>query len=312
MKSRFVRAAVAGLLVAVLALLSPTSASAHDPIVIDESQVTPELGPYLPDGTISWALYGSVLFNGDTRGFEFDLEPGDALYISLLIPNLEPEISLTDAELPVVELIGPNGEVSLLKAGDSRPVFNEPFSGTSYITLAEQRETAFGGRYRATISGIAAARFTISVGATETFGTPAERAIGRTLGAQASIAPVQAWYDTAPPPAVGVESPTSDAELAAAEATPDGLRPAEQTAVVVEEPSPTPQPVPTPTAVEVTDSEPAGSEPADSVDSPSGDLAATNSNRTSIYAAVAITIAAIAASLRFSRSRLFTDAVPKH
>ena len=110
-------------------------ASAHDPIFVQAEQTTPDVGPYMPDGAISWALYGSVLGPGDTRGFEFDLRDGEELYISLLIPNLEPELSLTDdQELPVLELEAPDGTTRTL-TNDMREPFDEPFSATSYVTL---------------------------------------------------------------------------------------------------------------------------------------------------------------------------------
>jgi len=37
-----------------------------------EYQDSLETGPYLPDGTISFAVYGSLLASGHTRGLEFD------------------------------------------------------------------------------------------------------------------------------------------------------------------------------------------------------------------------------------------------
>ena len=32
---------------------------AHDPIILTDEQTTPDGGPFLPDGTISFALYGT-------------------------------------------------------------------------------------------------------------------------------------------------------------------------------------------------------------------------------------------------------------
>ena len=76
-------------LLLVLILASP--ASAHDPLILLPEQKTPLNGPFLPDGTISFALYGSLLEKNDTRAFQFYLDSDDRLDISLLIPNLEPE-----------------------------------------------------------------------------------------------------------------------------------------------------------------------------------------------------------------------------
>ena len=69
----------AGVLVAVCGVVVTVAigpAAAHDPIFLTDEQTTPDAGPYLPDGAISWALYGSVAEAGDTRGFEFDLRAG--------------------------------------------------------------------------------------------------------------------------------------------------------------------------------------------------------------------------------------------
>lgn len=53
-------AVTVGLSMAVLTagLLGGGPAFAHDPIIITNDQTTPEAGPLLPDGTISFALYG--------------------------------------------------------------------------------------------------------------------------------------------------------------------------------------------------------------------------------------------------------------
>src|SRR5438045_3763566 len=67
MRRAVCRSALLALVVA--ALLPATGALAHDPIVLADSQTTPDLGPLLPDGTISFALYGLLNSPGDSRGF---------------------------------------------------------------------------------------------------------------------------------------------------------------------------------------------------------------------------------------------------
>ena len=179
----------------VLVLAAP--AAAHDPIFITDDQKTPDIGPYMPDGTISWALYGVVLDAGDTRGFEFDLRDGDELYISLLIPNLSPEVDLSDAELPILELETPSGEVKTI-VPEIREVFDEPFSNTSYVELAELREPGEAGRYRGTVIGNAPSRFSVAIGEEEIFFTETERSGDRPTSFPAIAAPLNAWYSTAP------------------------------------------------------------------------------------------------------------------
>lgn len=199
-------ATVAAVLVVLLAV-GASPAAAHDPIFIEKEQTTPDVGPYMPDGAISWALYGSVLEPGDTRGFEFDLRDGEELYISLLIPNLEPELSLADGDLPVVELESPDGTTTSI-VPEVREVFDEPFSGTSYITLAEIREPAQAGRYQGVVIGTAPSRFTVAIGEREEFFTPTERSGDRPSSFPAIAAPLQAWYATPP----GADGPVDLAE----------------------------------------------------------------------------------------------------
>lgn len=206
------RLALAFPVVITLTVVGAVPASAHDPIFVQEDQTTPDVGPYLPDGTISWALYGSVLEPGDTRGFEFDLREGDDLYISLLIPNLEPELSLSDDELPVIELEAPDGTITTI-TNDMREPFDEPFSSTSYLTLSELREPAQAGRYRGVVVGSAPSRFTVAIGEREEFFTPAERTGDRPSSFPGIAAPLQAWYSTPPGEEAPGELAEGDAEI---------------------------------------------------------------------------------------------------
>ncbi len=184
-----------------LALAAPVAA--HDPIFLTADQASPETGPYLPDGTISWAIYGSFTEAGETRGFEFDLRDGDDLYASLLIPNLEPELSLPDAELPYAELTLPNGEVLNLEP-EIREVFDEPFSSTSYVTLVELKEPASAGRHTIVVHSRGPERFVVAVGEREEFFTPAERTVDRPSSFVGIADPLNEWYQT--PPGGGVET----------------------------------------------------------------------------------------------------------
>ena len=187
-------------------------AAAHDPIFVEEDQTTPDVGPYMPDGAISWALYGSVLDSGDTRGFEFELREGEELYISLLIPNREPEISLADDELPVIELEAPDGTTRTI-INDMRETFDEAFSNTSYLTLSELREPAQAGRYRGLVVGSAPSRFTVAIGEREEFFTPAERTGDRPASFPGIAAPLQAWYSTPPGEDVAADLAEGEGEI---------------------------------------------------------------------------------------------------
>jgi len=196
-KSRILKGLGALLLAVSMVLVTASPAFAHDPIFMSNDQTTPDTGPFMPDGSISWALYGTVLGDGDTRGFEFDLREGDELFISLLIPNLSPEVDLSDDELPIIELAAPDGSVSIIEP-EIRDVFDEPFSQTSYVNLAELREPAQAGRYRGVIVGGAPARFSVAIGESEIFFTETERSGDRPTSFAEITEPLTAWYTTPP------------------------------------------------------------------------------------------------------------------
>ena len=181
------------LLVLVSIAIDPLAARAHDPIIITDEQTTPESGPFLPDGTISFALYGSVSRAGDTRSLRAQFAQGDRLHVSLLIPDLAPENTLGDDELPSLQLVDPRGELLELFP-DRRVEFAEPFTGTNYVELVDHIDTAQAGTYLITVVGGGPARFTVSVGDKETFGTPVEGVVDRSVG----VGGVMEWYATAP------------------------------------------------------------------------------------------------------------------
>ena len=181
------------LCLAVFFMLPAVAASAHDPIILTENQTTADQGPLLPDGTISFALYGTLLTAGETRGFRVAFNEGDPLYLSLLIPDLPPENDLAEATLPFIELTDPTNETIRLSPAE-RVAFAEPFTGTNYVRLLELTTPAMGGTYSVIVTGNAPARFTVAVGEKEVFGTPVENVSNRDLG----INGVMSWYGNSP------------------------------------------------------------------------------------------------------------------
>ena len=203
--------------------IDPLAARAHDPIIITDEQTTPESGPFLPDGTISFALYGSVTTVGDTRSLRVQFADGDRLHVSLLIPDLAPENTLGDDELPSLRLVDPGGELLELFP-DRRVEFAEPFTGTNYVELVDHIDTARAGIYLITVVGGGPARFTVSVGDKETFGTPVEGVVDRSIG----VGGVMEWYETAPVASNDTTAPTTAAPtttLPATTSTPDTSTP---------------------------------------------------------------------------------------
>ncbi len=170
---------VSSSLLLVLLLASP--AFAHDPLILLPEQKTPLDGPFLPDGTISFALYGSLLEENDKRAFQFYLDPDDRLDISLLIPNLEPENQLPQEKLPRLFLYSPDGS-KVEGVSDLYIPFDEPFSMTRYVRIFEHIEKSSGGVYQVEVTGISPVRFTVAIGYIESFGTPVENVPNRDAG----------------------------------------------------------------------------------------------------------------------------------
>jgi LPXTG-motif cell wall-anchored protein len=182
---------------ALLVLITAGPAHAHDPLFLGEDQTTPEAGPLLPDGTISFALYGEIGGNGDTRGLQVAFEDGDELFLELLVPDGAPENLLGDADLPAATITGPDGSGRVIGA-PVRGSFFEPFTATSYLRLGSITDVAVGGIYDIVITGTAPARFTLAVGTRETFGTPVERVEDRVSSFEDLDTALTSWLETPP------------------------------------------------------------------------------------------------------------------
>ena len=179
--------------IAQLGFLNVGLGYAHDPIFIENTQVTPEDGPYLPDGNISFALYGTFEDEFDSRGFRSNLKAGNELVLSLLIPNLAPEKLLTLDQLPTLTVDRPD-KSSIIISPEKREVFDEPFTGTSYLKLLSMQEPAQTGVYHITIRGKHEGRFTVSIGTIEQFGTPVEDVLDRS----SNLSRIYDWYSDSP------------------------------------------------------------------------------------------------------------------
>lgn len=198
--SLFLRRSVTGLLVVAVALvgcivLGSNPAAAHQPVILDENDNSPERGPELVDGTVSFAVYGSITKPGDLRGLTFNLKAGDLIMVDLLIPNLQPELS---SPLPTITVLDPDGNPTDPPVAMGE-VFNESFSRTSYRYLAKLRSSATKtGRYGVVVGSAATGRFVIGVGEREVRGEVKQD------DAKGSLA---SWYAT-PVPIATTNAPT--------------------------------------------------------------------------------------------------------
>jgi hypothetical protein len=147
--------------------LGSSPASAHQAVILDENDNSPERGPELVDGTVSFAVYGSITKPGALRGLSFNLKAGDPIVVDLLIPSLEPELS---SPLPAITVLDPDGNPTdpPVAMGET---FDEPFSGTSYRYLAKLRSSATKeGKYGVIVGSAATGRFVIGIGDREVRG----------------------------------------------------------------------------------------------------------------------------------------------
>ena len=173
--------------------VSVITAHAHDPLFLSSEQSDPKVGPYLPDGTISFAIYGEFLAEGETRGFQVNFQEGDFFQLDLLIPALVPEEKLTDDQLPFIQVVDPNGAKETLFPS-IRTRFDEPFTNTSYYTLIRKQGSAMNGIYDITIVARHSARFTAAIGTREQFGTPVERAGNQPSTFSETEQRIEEWY----------------------------------------------------------------------------------------------------------------------
>lgn len=176
---------------ALVGLAAP--AAAHTPVLLgsDDTVDALDTSPLAPIGTVSFAFYGRTSAVGDTRAVRIQLSGGEPFHAQLLIPDLAPENEVPVPQLPRLSILGPDGAVTTLD-NTARAPFFEPFTQTSYLTLADTASAAQAGTYTLVATGSAPARFVIATGDTEQFGAPLVNATA------ATPADVQTWYRTPP------------------------------------------------------------------------------------------------------------------
>jgi hypothetical protein len=206
--------ALLALLVALVAGAGP--AHAHQPVFVEDS-ADPHLVPIIEDGTVSFAVYGTVSGPDRVAAVRAHLSPGDTLSVELLIPATGPETSFEATDLPRLTVVAPDGTVTeLLSTPGER--FDEPSSGTSYVRLAKLVEPALDGIYQFEVRAARPARFTLATG---------QREVGGTVIGYAGAAPdaLTTWYAT-PPTDLPTGPPPHDVE-AEDEARAEGASPAD-------------------------------------------------------------------------------------
>ena len=156
------RKLLTGILVSVLLL--PTTAHAHQPVNLLDSETTAARGPLLVDGTISFAIRAAFTKSNQKKGFRFDLKEGEDLNFEYLIIDKAPENKLKNAQLPQVVITAPNGSKTTIKFNE-RSKFS--YSGTNYLYLYRNTSPGLSGTYNVDITAKAKAAITLVVGEKE-------------------------------------------------------------------------------------------------------------------------------------------------
>ena len=149
-----------------LSLLGITSASAHQPVVLLDSDATPAAGPLLVDGTVSFAIRAAFNKAGQKKAFRAALVEGDQLDVQYLIVDKRPENRLKNSQLPQLVITSPSGKRTVMKFTERTP-FYEPWGRTNYFYLGRLSEVGEAGIYSFVATSRAKAEITIAVGSKE-------------------------------------------------------------------------------------------------------------------------------------------------
>ena len=169
-------------------LVSTSAASAHQPVVLLNSETSATSGPLLTDGTISFAVRAAFSKNNEKKGFRFALKAGEPLNLQYLIVDKSPENKLKINNLPIIVLTSPSGSKVTLKINE-RTKFYEPFGRTNYLYLSRYSVTGESGIYKVDITAKAKAQITIAVGDREITGEVLRGSAATTSTPTASATP---------------------------------------------------------------------------------------------------------------------------
>ena len=146
--------------------LGVTSAQAHQPVLLLNTDTTAAKGPLLLDGTISFAVRATFTKAGEKKAFRADFKAGDALAVQYLIVDKKPDNALKNTLLPTLVVTSPSGKSLTLKFNE-RTKFYEPYGKTNYLYLSRYRASSEAGTYSFTLTARAKSSVTIAVGERE-------------------------------------------------------------------------------------------------------------------------------------------------
>ena len=149
-----------------MAFTMAPSASAHQPVVLLDTDTTPAAGPLLADGTVSFAVRASFTKSGQKKAFRAALKDGDQFDLQYLIVDKKPENAMKSTLLPQLVITSPTGNKTTIKYTE-RTKFYEPFGRTNFLYLARYSVPAEAGIYNFVITSRAKAAITLGVGMKE-------------------------------------------------------------------------------------------------------------------------------------------------
>ncbi|CAB4576406.1 unannotated protein [freshwater metagenome] len=156
------RTLIASIALALAATLA-APASAHQPVFLLPTDTTPNAGPLLVDGTVSFAIRASFTKSGQKQAFRAALKEGDVLEVQYLIIDKKPENLLKNTLLPQLVITSPLGKKFTMKITE-RTKFLEEYSRTMYLYLGRYTAPAEAGIYQFVATSRARAAITIAVG----------------------------------------------------------------------------------------------------------------------------------------------------
>ena len=188
--------------------ISSTSfASAHQPVVLLNSDTSAAKGPLLVDGTVSFAIRAAFTKAGQTKAFRAQFKDGDQLDVQYLIVDAKPENALRANALPTLVMTGPQGTKPVTMKLNERTKYFEKYGQTTYLYLGRYSGTAVAGMYNFVITARGRAAITVAVGDKEIPGQVVRGPVPAAT-AVASPAPVVTPTPTATPTATATATPT--------------------------------------------------------------------------------------------------------
>jgi hypothetical protein len=197
-------------------LISP--ASAHQPVILLNSDTTAAKGPLLVDGTVSFAVRAAFTKSKQKKAFRAAFKEGDQLEVQYLIVDKRPETALKTNKLPQLVITAPDGSRTTMKLTE-RTKFYEPYGDTNYLYLGRLSQPAQVGTYSFMATSRGRAAITIAVGDKE---IPGE--VLRGPAPTAAPAPAATTARPTPTPAATTARPTPTPAATSAGYTMDQVR----------------------------------------------------------------------------------------